>query len=1096
MADQTGSAHAESPGSATKPENRFSEHQWYMRPSDGKLVPLVIQSFEDPQILPETSRWTRMGKPLSQVPSLIRVSNWIGAPILEVGSGKRVYTYASVGAALLRLILAWPLMFILVTSLEFMRPVTSPQYQTVQFDNTLGLDHAASGSGMMPQSSYLIPATVPSPQAGPAATGRQSYLDDIRLDSSLSPPPSTRSDPSRRHNAVPASLRPRYLCFVQDFEKGLIETMKVSDFIERHGDHVDIEFVFISYTRMQFRVGTDEELEKFEYPNEETRAANKEVARKDRETLMRWGIDAAKHAGKKAFWLDFECVRNEDGVARSTSSSDDVYRICDIVRAAHSMIIAIGPPASEKVDSILAGGDFPAYSPEVVTPWLRQWGSRLWTLPELLLCPSEYRIKLYALGDSAEPIALAKRNFAERAWDDAEAVKELVNHYEGSAVLTQLNLIEIALACFSRRKTDQFSQGDIAYAIMGLLPHRHRPRVNQVDSGFQAFARLSLANDGEFLERLICLLPPGTDAPWYDIRDHWKANPSDIHPSTQVSDVLDGDTIVLDGVQGAMIQWDNIDVPNTTYGLTKSFLGLFFVQFYLICAIFPKFFAIPFLIIQSMNKGDEILSILVKPALGVIAAFASVAPMILVCSRKTVSESTNARLLGIEGFVDAGEIEKQIWGFNHGSLKLISTPEEYHDSEAAITPEAQGRHAFTLVDTWMMTVTHIHCRSPPVAMFVCGHETGMQRALLCSYDWKSNTFCRQTVLRVGTRVLDQMRRVERIRFSLTSRPTDDRTNRVDSGARLAEQDTEAPPTDTTETPLTMLSDNSRSWMIELLFFFVFCLALELYAAGSAAGYYRRQEVIWLYFGSFSAIQVPAYFLLTRLPIIRVFPMGKGSGMIDGFLLAILVALTWSWFPSKKVPVRILLWMLIGRQAFLLAGAYAEVLGSAADFIILVLYVILCFLLSTFGSFIVGRPNEVPWLAGHQKVFFTRRAATGKFSLHTIHNIWQQRETSYMRYSQPIIVLCISIMSAPVTRLTTTPPPFGYKWDNFIALLMGLIIAVLLAKFPASSGRVTIDLVNDLFQDFNLARRHWNPLDILSRGICWQCDLKLHPFRVE
>lgn len=40
---------------------------------------------------------------------------------------------------------------------------------------------------------------------------------------------------------------------------------------------------------------------------------------------------------------------------------------------------------------------------------------------------------------------MAKRNFAERAWDDGETVKELVNHFEGSAILTSGNLIEAAL---------------------------------------------------------------------------------------------------------------------------------------------------------------------------------------------------------------------------------------------------------------------------------------------------------------------------------------------------------------------------------------------------------------------------------------------------------------------------------------------------------------------------------------------------------------------------------------------------------------------------------------------------------------------------
>ncbi|KAK1963387.1 hypothetical protein LY78DRAFT_671915 [Colletotrichum sublineola] len=334
----------------------------------------------------------------------------------------------------------------------------------------------------------------------------------------------------------------------------------VSDYLEQHGDDIDLEFVFVSYTRMQFRVATEAEIDKHNYPDEATREANREIARRDRKTLAQWGIDAAKRVGKRAFWLDFECVRNDDGVARSTSSSEDVYRICDIVRAAHSIIIAIGPSASEKIAAQIDGRETPGYRREEVTPWLRQWGSRLWTLPELLLCPAEYRIKLYVLGDPAEPKAIAKRNFAERAWDDAEAVKELVDHFEGSAILTEIRLIEAALSCFSRRQTDQFSQGDIAYATMGLFPSRHRPQVNKEDSGFQAFAKLSLANDrGAFLSRLLCLAPR-QGAPWHRIEDRWGVTLSDIYPiSNVVSGAADSEAIILDGVYGATIHWDAID---------------------------------------------------------------------------------------------------------------------------------------------------------------------------------------------------------------------------------------------------------------------------------------------------------------------------------------------------------------------------------------------------------------------------------------------------------------------------------------------------------------------------------------------------------
>lgn len=136
---------------------------------------------------------------------------------------------------------------------------------------------------------------------------------------------------------------------------------EVSDYLRQHGDHTDTEFIFVSYTCLQIRVATPEELDNYQHNDQRVRDANIEVAKRDRETLTRWGINAARSAGKRAFWLDFECVRDADGIARSNSSSDDVYRICDVVRAAHSMFIAIGPPVEERIDLALSGATKTAF---------------------------------------------------------------------------------------------------------------------------------------------------------------------------------------------------------------------------------------------------------------------------------------------------------------------------------------------------------------------------------------------------------------------------------------------------------------------------------------------------------------------------------------------------------------------------------------------------------------------------------------------------------------------------------------------------------------------------------------------------------------
>lgn len=64
---------------------------------------------------------------------------------------------------------------------------------------------------------------------------------------------------------------------------------------------------------------------------------------------------------------------------------------------------------------------------------------------------------------------------------------KLVDHYEGNLILNQLELVTLALECLHNRKTSLKFQGDVSYALMGLL--RIRPKIDPSDSAFQAFAR-------------------------------------------------------------------------------------------------------------------------------------------------------------------------------------------------------------------------------------------------------------------------------------------------------------------------------------------------------------------------------------------------------------------------------------------------------------------------------------------------------------------------------------------------------------------------------------------------------------------------------
>ena len=102
-----------------------------------------------------------------------------------------------------------------------------------------------------------------------------------------------------------------------------------------------------------------------------------------------------------------------------------------------------------------------------------------------------------------------------------------------SLTLSPLKLVTVALQCLRKRKTTMYANSDMSYILMGLL--QQRPNVVLSDSAFQAFARLSLANDSNLLlERLICLLPKSLDKDWWSLSDAWNAKLWDIYPKIQI----------------------------------------------------------------------------------------------------------------------------------------------------------------------------------------------------------------------------------------------------------------------------------------------------------------------------------------------------------------------------------------------------------------------------------------------------------------------------------------------------------------------------------------------------------------------------------
>jgi hypothetical protein len=476
-------------------------------------------------------------------------------------------------------------------------------------------------------------------------------------------------------------LRPMYLAYLMK-EKG-VHIAEGTRNLENNGK--DDPYVFVAYSTSHFSHDSTE----------------------DQRSLLEMAENAARRAGVPAFWCSICCMPTERTLQK------DIYRMSDIIRGAAGLIIALKTPWDQ--ERVIEAGSMDL---------LTQWGMRMWTFPEALLSPAHQDILIYTKYDEpGTPYGLdiiPKRDFARRAWKDAPEARQLIDHFEGSQILSRLELAVVAFRCLHRRRlVEQHFKGDLSYALMGLL--RRRPKIDSSDTEFQAFARLSLANDSDrLLERLICLLPRNHGEHWLTSDDAWAACPWDIYPKCQVAGISDDDTVILDGCFAAMIEWGSFTriayVRNLAWKrvfaqyAVRSSSFLFFV-FMAMSGILPR----------------GLLAII-----GIILGLVILASPYLICTLFGGKIwNSEAKLFGFEGYLDIRTIECQIFGYSRkrmtwstsGSPLSRHSENEYgermgrdptddpwvqQELEAAKTRPFGTQRIFTVVDTSTMVCPLLH----------------------------------------------------------------------------------------------------------------------------------------------------------------------------------------------------------------------------------------------------------------------------------------------------------------------------------------------------------------------------------------------------
>jgi len=257
--------------------------------------------------------------------------------------------------------------------------------------------------------------------------------------------------------------------------------------------------------------------------------------------------------------------------------------------------------------------------------------------------------------------------------------------------------------------------------------------------------------------------------------------------------------VVLDGAYGATIHWRKLQpvafVKRKTAWRQVTKVGIRLGALYFIIAII--------LVAEARPKSISGVQLPANNSLLAIGAILLVltilvliyAPWAMLKLYRGKFWGTQGWFFGIEGCVDIGEVEKCLFGGNHNRLKWSTNGSMLsrhrlgrvhnrkvheclpHEPAAASWSKKDFERErglrggverlYTLIDTYSMEATLFWAEVPPTAVFICGSEGGMKRALLCSFDWKTNSFVRETVVRMKTMVVDKMFRVERFRFALS-----------------------------------------------------------------------------------------------------------------------------------------------------------------------------------------------------------------------------------------------------------------------------------------------------------------------------------------
>jgi len=110
---------------------------------------------------------------------------------------------------------------------------------------------------------------------------------------------------------------------------------------------------------------------------------------------------------------------------------------------------------------------------------------------------------------------------------------------------------------------------------------------------------------------------------------------------------------------------------------------------------------------------------------------------------------------------------RPLW-FQDGDSSEELNVEKLNSIRAALKIPSNHK-IFTLVDTGRLTITTFSAEHPPSVALLCGRDGGMLRAVLCSWDFKSDCLYKEAVVRMPSVVWESATPNSWIKLCLTSR---------------------------------------------------------------------------------------------------------------------------------------------------------------------------------------------------------------------------------------------------------------------------------------------------------------------------------------